>query len=280
MVSGANEPAIHSRGFGVAGALQPDVVRRLANAAEAAGYHSFWVNDTPGGDGLAALREAASVTTTIQLGVGVIPVDRQPTERIATRVQDFALPTARLTLGIGAGSAPDGLARVRSAVLALKDRTGARITVGALGPKMCALAGEVADGVLLNWLTPQHVAHSVEVAERAATRSGRPRPRVEGYVRTALGEGAIMRLQEEGDRYASIPAYASHFARMGASPLATAVIGREAGEIRQGLVAFEATLDETIVRAITAEETADPYLTLLAAAAPEAEDGAASGRPG
>ena len=35
------------RGFGVAGALPHDVIRTLAAAAEAAGYHTFWVNDTP-----------------------------------------------------------------------------------------------------------------------------------------------------------------------------------------------------------------------------------------
>ena len=35
------------RGFGVAGALPHDVIRTLASAAEAAGYHTFWVNDTP-----------------------------------------------------------------------------------------------------------------------------------------------------------------------------------------------------------------------------------------
>ncbi len=35
------------RGFGVAGALPLEIVRVLASAAEAAGYHTFWVNDTP-----------------------------------------------------------------------------------------------------------------------------------------------------------------------------------------------------------------------------------------
>ncbi len=71
------------RGFGVAGALPHDVIRALAPAAEAAGYHTFWVNDTPHGDGLASLRAAAEVTSEILLGVGVIPLDRQPADVIA-----------------------------------------------------------------------------------------------------------------------------------------------------------------------------------------------------
>src|SRR5689334_20672605 len=63
--------AKQERGFGVAGALPHDIIRTLAPAAEAAGYGAFWVNDTPQGDGLAALAVAAAVTKTIRLGVGV-----------------------------------------------------------------------------------------------------------------------------------------------------------------------------------------------------------------
>ena len=77
------------RGFGVAGALPHDVIRALAAAAEAAGYHTFWVNDTPHGDGLASLRAAAEVTSEILLGVGVIPLDRQPADVIARRVDEL-----------------------------------------------------------------------------------------------------------------------------------------------------------------------------------------------
>jgi hypothetical protein len=40
-----------ARGFGVAGALDHRIVAEVAAAAEAAGYASFWANDTPGGDG-------------------------------------------------------------------------------------------------------------------------------------------------------------------------------------------------------------------------------------
>ena len=257
-----------ARGFGVAGALDHTIVRELARAAEAAGYRTFWVNDTPGGDGLAALSEAAAVTTTIRLGVGVIPLDRQPAERIAARIGELGLPVERLTLGVGSGSAPGGLARVRAGAAALREVTAVTVVVGALGPNMCRVAGEVADGVLLNWLTPAHVRPSAEVVERAAAEAGRPRPQIDGYVRTALGAAAVARLRQEADRYGSFPAYAANFARMGAEPMATAVVGETAAEIRRGLAAFDPLLDETVIRAIVAEETAAAYLELLTAAAP------------
>jgi len=35
-----------------------------------------------------------------------------------------------------------------------------RIYLAALGPRMCELAGEVADGVLLNWIPPSAVPAS------------------------------------------------------------------------------------------------------------------------
>jgi alkanesulfonate monooxygenase SsuD/methylene tetrahydromethanopterin reductase-like flavin-dependent oxidoreductase (luciferase family) len=91
------------RGFGVAAAVSHDVIREIAREAEQLGYTSFWCNDTPGADGLAALAEAAAVTTTITLGVGVIPLDRRPADVIAADVAALGLPQERLLLGIGSG---------------------------------------------------------------------------------------------------------------------------------------------------------------------------------
>src|SRR5215212_10729996 len=156
------------RGFGVAGALAHDVIRALAPAAEAAGYHTFWVNDTPHGDGLAALQAAAEVTSEILLGVGVIPLDRQPAEEIARRVDELGLPQQRLIVGIGSGNPSGGLARVEEGVATLEELLEAPVVVGALGPNMCALAGRSSDGVLLNWLTAEYVAPSAATVSAAA----------------------------------------------------------------------------------------------------------------
>ena len=257
------------RGFGVAGALPHDVIRTLAPAAEMAGFQTFWVNDTPQGDGLAALRAAAEVTAEIQLGVGVIPLDRQPAETIARRAVELGLPQDRLILGIGSGNRNGGLARVREGATALEKMIEAPIVIGALGPNMCALAGGRSDGVLLNWLTPDYVAPSAAIVDEAAREAGRPRPLILGYVRTVFGPGAREVFAEEAARYGSYPAYAANFARMGTPAEETAVIGDTAEEILAGLAPFTSVLDETVVRAITGEESPDAYLALLEAAAPE-----------
>lgn len=255
------------RGFGVAGALPHDIVRELAPAAEAAGYHTFWVNDTPNGDGLASLRAAAEATDSIHLGIGVIPLDRQPAATIARRVEELGLPQDRLLLGIGSGNPKGGLQRVWDGARELQSLE-AVIIVGALGPKMCALAGGGSDGVLLNWLTPGYVAPSAALVMEAAVEAGRPRPLVLGYVRTALGDAARAVFAEEAARYASYPAYAANFTRMGTPAEGTAVTGNTAAEIQAGLNQYRTELDETVVRAITGEETAAAYLELLEAAAP------------
>lgn len=261
-------PLLPTRGFGVAGALPRDLIRRLAVAAEEAGFRTFWVNDTPDGDGLQALRHAADVTSSIRLGVGVIPLDRQPPKVVAARVADLALPADRLTLGIGSGRAAGGLARVRDGSIVLRRETGAIVVVGALGPLMCGLAGEVADGVLLNWMTADQARQSADLVGQAAAEAGRPRPTIAGYVRVAVGNDAIDKLREEGDRYASYPAYAAHFRRMDAEPSETSIAAEHPSLVPDALAPFDRALNETVARAITEQESEDAYLSVLRAVAP------------
>ena len=51
----------------------------------------------------------------------------------------------------------------------------APVYLAALGPQMLRLAGETADGALLNWATPERIAVS-RAADRCGGRAGRPRP--------------------------------------------------------------------------------------------------------
>src|SRR5436190_15481969 len=146
------------RGFGIAGALEVELAARLAEAAEAAGYASFWANDTPNGEGLASLAAAAKRTKKIKLGVGVIPIDRQPAALIAKRVSELGLPEDRLVLGIGSGGLTrDTVETTAQQAEELGRLTSAKVVIGALGPKMCEAAGSSSDGVLLNWLTAEYV---------------------------------------------------------------------------------------------------------------------------
>jgi alkanesulfonate monooxygenase SsuD/methylene tetrahydromethanopterin reductase-like flavin-dependent oxidoreductase (luciferase family) len=257
--------SVGKRGYGVAGALAHDVIRAVAPAAEAAGVATFWANDTPVGDGLAALAAASEGTTRIRLGVGVIPVDRMPPATIAARVAELGLPRERLVIGIGSGMATKGaLALVVDASRELRETYGLRVVVGALGPRMCEAAGAAADGVLLNWLTPGWAANAAESVRRAGAEIGRT-PEIIAYVRVALGAAAGERLVAEAERYEGYPAYAAHFAKMGVRAIDTCVHGARGGDIRAGLAPFDPGVDEVVARAITAEDGAADYLATLAA---------------
>lgn len=255
-----------TRGFGIAAATLSSLIAPLAAAAEENGYDTFWVNDTPGSDGFEALARAAETTSRIRLGVGVIPIDRRPADQIVAAIERSGLPRERLLVGIGAGGEVYGsLENVRSAVAAIRDGAATPVAVGALGPKMVALAADIADAVLLNWLTPRQARFSAE--EIRNKQSGDRRCEVIAYVRVALPEG-FEQLSGEGDRYASFPAYARHFARMAAQPLQTCAYGTRE-EIQSGLRAFDAHVDETVVRAVSERETLDAYLGILRAARPD-----------
>ncbi|HET7056042.1 MAG TPA: LLM class flavin-dependent oxidoreductase, partial [Thermomicrobiales bacterium] len=147
------------RGYGVSALVSPDLIAPLAQAAEADGYQTFWVNDVPGGNGLEQLAQAQAVTSGIRLGVGVLPVDRWSAEQIAAEVHRLRLDPERLLLGIGAGAmhkgSLDAIGNLASELIRL---VPTRVLIGALGPKMCRLAGSAAHGVILNWLTPDAAA--------------------------------------------------------------------------------------------------------------------------
>ncbi len=255
------------RGFALHAGVAPEVIRAAAREAEAAGYDAFWVNHPGAIDGLCALALAAEVTTRIALGVGVVPLHTHGPGRIVADVRAHGLPVDRLLLGVGSPN-PGSLGRVRAGIAALRAELRARLVVAALGPRMCHLAGGVADGVLLNWLTPEHARASADWVRAGAAAAGRPAPRLAAYVRVALGAAGAARLEEEGRRYAAIPAYAAHFARMGVAPVTTGVAAATGAAVPEALARWEPALDEVVVRAITERDTVDETLAVLRAARP------------
>src|SRR5215475_1912887 len=197
-------------GFAVFAGTKPENIHAAAREAERLGFASFWVNHPGATDGLAALAQAAGQTRRIELGIGVIPLHTRGPESIVGGVKTTALPLDRLLLGVGSPN-PDSLKRVRAGIAELRSNLETRLIVAALGPQMCRLAGEVADGVLFNWLTPEHARRSADLVRAGAASAKRPVPTLCGYVRLAIGPSACARLDEEGARYAGIPAYAAHF---------------------------------------------------------------------
>lgn len=150
------------------------------------------------------------------------------------------------------------------ALTLLREHTEARLVVGGLGPKMRRLGAEHADGVLLNWLTPETAVEAQ--AELRADAAGRP---VRGilYVRTTTDAAARAALELEAASYARYPAYAANFERLGISALDATIDGTSGAVLSDRLAQYTAAVDEVVVRAIVAEPTFDHYAQFIDAVA-------------
>jgi 5,10-methylenetetrahydromethanopterin reductase len=101
------------------------------------------------------------------------------------------------------------------------------VFLGALGPQMLRLAGEVADGAALNWCTPEQIAFSRERINRGAEKAGRDPSelRLAEYIRICVDddEDAARRAYTKATmgyalgRHSSArqAGYRAHFGRMG-----------------------------------------------------------------
>lgn len=182
----------------------------LAVLAERLGYHSVWIPEGQGREAFALLGAMATATERIGLATGVIPVFSRPPALAAMGLATLDdLSGGRLVFGIGAGHAEisgraygvpfrdpvtavrefveivrramrgetvrfDGrVFRVGGFALESVPRRVVPVYVAALRDRMLSLAGEVGDGVLLNWATPARVRVAVEVVRRAAAAAGR-----------------------------------------------------------------------------------------------------------
>ena len=260
-----------TRGFGISSLVPHDIVAALATAAEEGGYAMFWVNDLPGASGIASLGAAAKAAPRIELGVGVLAVDRWDAPRIAGEIDAARIAPQRLTIGIGAGQLSTGSrAAVSDVARGLAAIGGRRVVVGSLGPKMTRLGGAQAEGVLLNWVTPEAAATLAGVAAEGGQERGR-QPWIATYTRVATDEAARSRLVAECESYEGYPAYARHFQRIGFGAMDTSVIGDRA-VVKGWLEGFDGVVDHVVVRAIAATGTLDGYLAVLRAGAPAPRD--------
>jgi alkanesulfonate monooxygenase SsuD/methylene tetrahydromethanopterin reductase-like flavin-dependent oxidoreductase (luciferase family) len=260
-------------GYGITGDLDPEAVRPLAAAVERAGMRTLWVNQPSRGDALETMAAAAEATSTLRVASGVLPVDHLRADDIVRRVRELQLPLDRIVLGVGASRGPSPLTTVRKAVATLRAGLGTPVVVGALGPRMRRLAARESDGLLLNWLTPSAARSAVADKDRdladGGTDAGITRAAVALYVRCALGAEAGAVARREADRYAGIPSYAANFARLGFSPLESAVLADTPEALRAGLAPYTQVLDETVVRGVTASNTLAEHLALVTAVAGE-----------
>lgn len=215
---------------------------RLVELGAQLGYQSAW---TPSGPDTAAFDRCLRwhAASGLPTGISVVPASDQPAAFYAEHARRAWEGTGRtFTLGVGSGRMTQAAARMREYLGELRELLpdGPPVQVAALGPLMLALGGELADGVLLNWCSPEWVGWSRTRVERAAAAAGRPAPPVVEYIRTSVDpdpELARSTLGTAALQYALGPvAYRSHFERMGfADELAR--IEREGGRPDDGLLA-------------------------------------------
>ena len=195
-------------------------------AAEAAGFASFWIPQIPGYvDAMTAIALMGAGTSRIEIGTAVVPVQtRHPLVMAQQALTTQIACTGRFTLGLGASHhwiVQDqlGLPYDRPAVLVrdyllvfqaavagtpgtvdvdvesfhvhspidVSDPGPMPVLIAALAPVMLRLAGEMADGTIL-WMADERAIaeHVVPRLGKAAAGAGRPAPRVVACVPVAL----------------------------------------------------------------------------------------------
>jgi len=237
------------------------------------GYSSFWTAETTGPEAFVTLAAAGAANPDLDLGTGVIALQlRTPgVVAMAGATLQTLHPEREILLGIGISSpvvteqwhgAEYGdrpLAQVREYVTLLREclsgesvtfagdfyqvrkfRLGVRldaqrpkIVVAALNPAMLRLAGELADGVLLNYLPASHVPWSVEQVRAGGGAT------IYAYVHVGVceREEGVELARRDLFSYAVVDSYARNFERAGFADEVAAIREHHAARDREGAVA-------------------------------------------
>jgi probable F420-dependent oxidoreductase len=198
-----------------------DMCRRVAEHAEILGYESLWIADTGAGpDAFVVAAVAAGVTRRVRIGTAVVPIYTRALPVLAAGAGSVAqLAPGRFVLGLGIssetivdtwGGVPfrRPFARMRETVATLRRMlAGERVSfegktvrtrnfhlvsppprpvpiyVAALMPPMLELAGEIADGVILNFMPADAVPRMLGHVRAGAARAGRDAAELEVVAR-------------------------------------------------------------------------------------------------
>lgn len=265
-------------GLGVSEDLTLARQQQVARDVASAGLASLWTNEARGRDALALCQAWAAATTSLEVGVAVVPIwTRSPAQLAMGAATLQEASGGRFHLGLGVSHpgtmGPWHGADVRRPLTAAGeylrildqlfsgDRTDVdgevfsshhfrlgisplppapHVHLGAMGPRMLELAGQDASGAFLNWAGPDEVRRAGEVV-----RSAGEAPTVTTYVRVAVDpdrDVARAALAREFGGYAALPAYAAHFERQG---LGDAVVALKAAH-KAGEPAGSAVTDEQL----------------------------------
>jgi probable F420-dependent oxidoreductase len=244
----------------------------IALEAERNGFGTMWLGEMATYDAFSLATAVGLRTERIGLRIGPLPISVRTPVSVAmgvSSVADLARPIAGIGLG---GSSPfivsgwhdrpwsHAAGRMREAVGVLRSildggradfagehirskgfrlrqpLPGLPITVAAFGPAMTRVAAEVADEVVLNLVSPEHVASVRKTVDAHAADAGRTPPRLAVWIPVALEPGAATLRQAAAQTavYLSPPGYGEMFAALGYSSL---VERARAGEPRKSLAA-------------------------------------------
>ena len=205
-----------------------------------------------------------------------------------------------------AGASPGAPGWPQSASLGLADLPPAPVYLAALGPQMLRLAGETADGALLNWATPERIAISREQVDAGAARAGREPGTIPMtmYIRVCIDDDVAAARRAFGAQvlgyamgHGGIPqgaGYRGLFAQMGFDAELTELEHRRdrgaampelvdaaseemlravgyygpAGPAPAAFARLSAGLDEAVVRIVTARPGLEPVSQAMAALTP------------
>jgi 5,10-methylenetetrahydromethanopterin reductase len=209
--------------------LAAQAIGRLAAAAEVAGFDSVFVAEGHG-DALALCHPVIAATSRVRVGTAVANAAlRPPVLAAKTAAQLDQASEGRFLLGLGVANDvmngrfgltpfpplemvaeyvavvravlagdPAGFAgqQFRTGMVPLDSpprRMDLPIYLAALGPRMLELAGRIADGVILNLMSPAQAGRAAAVVRGAAVAAGRDAAAVEiaCVVHTCLGDDPI-----------------------------------------------------------------------------------------
>jgi alkanesulfonate monooxygenase SsuD/methylene tetrahydromethanopterin reductase-like flavin-dependent oxidoreductase (luciferase family) len=198
-------------GIALGAGIGPREIVEVVKLAEEIGYDSAWVVEGHGGDQFSILTACALATRRVRLGTAIssVFVRSAPTIAMAAACLDH-FSSGRFVLGLGSSHKVqvegehgihygDPVTRVRETVEIVRSllrdgsiayhgksmtiehfdlwfrpaRNSIPIYLSALFPQMLALCGEIADGLLMVFSTPEAARRARESLGTAATRSGR-----------------------------------------------------------------------------------------------------------
>jgi alkanesulfonate monooxygenase SsuD/methylene tetrahydromethanopterin reductase-like flavin-dependent oxidoreductase (luciferase family) len=194
------DQTVPGRGFVASGALPVEEIAATAAAAERLGYSTFWVTVLAGKTmPEVAMTEALAATATIEVGLGLLPLDGFPGAEAGDRLARVPGASTRAIVGLGVGRHHRGAGAFFAGQARAFRRSAPelRVAVGSYGPRVLRVGGELCDAILLNWMTPERVRWAVGHADAGAAAADRPPPRpVYVYVSGATGVGAQERIDQ------------------------------------------------------------------------------------